>query len=764
MKKKQLIYWISLVMGMFLLVIGGGNFAKADTAADVDSAIATGVKLTAQKDTLDAWDAAILATSDGGITDAQADNAYQDIVTTNGFLSGNTQDLSGVSNVAGVIGLRALGKDPANVEKKDLIGQVINDPQAKIDKPSLYTLVNDLEALSTGSYGKASEADRATLTAKILADRDATSGIWTSTWGDVDLTGRAIQALSMNMNQPGVPAAIQKAVTVVENNYYQQNGGFGNKTNQEDQYNNITMVDALAAAGVDVYTSLNGKSGYVAPVQRLLDQKDISADSNSMLLQQATYTLEQARFTKDGGQGWIFNFAKNPTFRPRELAQLNAAANTKRQAINNDSQSPAADKATAINTINQTLENYITKINADTTSEAAIADRAVGVAEMNNVKVVDSSATSSSGTTINNNYTTIINSTPSTSSSSAASSSLTTPTDTKPTTTKKPQSAKGSVVYGLTTLKLYKSTNFTKHNLAKTYKKQHRTNRPMFLVLRQTTNKQGHAVYRVKDMKSGKTGYMLSAHKYLTNAYYSAKVTRVKVINPKGINESNYLDLTNKKQHIKKNKSLAVREVVGYGHTTRLLLTNGSYISANKKLVIATKIAKTSGQNTDTVETPVAPAPSTSSSSSSTTTSTSTSTTTNPAGTSSSTSNGSNDTPTNGSGNNSNNSGSNTNPTTETVTVSVNANGSVIASGSVTVSKGATALDALNTLASQHSLSITTVGSGITAYVKGINGYNAGPAGTMTGWLYSINGNQPNTSIGAYVVANGDRISLNYNK
>lgn len=85
MKKKQLIYWISLVMGMFLLAIGGGNFAKADTAANVDSAIVTGVKLTAQKDTLDAWDAAILATSDGGITDAQADNAYQDIVTTNGF-------------------------------------------------------------------------------------------------------------------------------------------------------------------------------------------------------------------------------------------------------------------------------------------------------------------------------------------------------------------------------------------------------------------------------------------------------------------------------------------------------------------------------------------------------------------------------------------------------------------------------------------------------------------------------------------------------
>lgn len=108
MKKKQFIYWVSLVVGMFLVFVGGETFAQADTAADVDSAITTGVKLTAQKDTLDAWDAAILATSDDGITDAQAQNAYQDIITTNGFLSGNPQDLSGVSNVAGVIGLRAL--------------------------------------------------------------------------------------------------------------------------------------------------------------------------------------------------------------------------------------------------------------------------------------------------------------------------------------------------------------------------------------------------------------------------------------------------------------------------------------------------------------------------------------------------------------------------------------------------------------------------------------------------------------------------------
>ncbi len=49
MKKKQFVYWISLILGLTLLFAGGSNVARADTSADVDSAIASGVKLTAQK-------------------------------------------------------------------------------------------------------------------------------------------------------------------------------------------------------------------------------------------------------------------------------------------------------------------------------------------------------------------------------------------------------------------------------------------------------------------------------------------------------------------------------------------------------------------------------------------------------------------------------------------------------------------------------------------------------------------------------------------
>ncbi|WP_367334221.1 DUF5776 domain-containing protein [Lentilactobacillus sp.] len=755
MKKKQFVYWISLILGLTLLFAGGSNVARADTSADVDSAIASGVKLTAQKETLDAWDAAILATSDNGITDAQAQNAYNDIVTTNYFLSGEDHGYAGVSNVAGVIGLRALGKDPTNINKKDLVGQVINDPLAQKEKPDLYTLVNDLEALSTGSYGKASEKARASLTTKLLAARDSASGIWKSAWGDVDPTGRALQALSMNTDQPGVPAAISKAVAEVESHYYQPNGGFGNQDNKEDQYNNITMVDGLAAAGVDVYTSLNNKADYKAPVQRLLDQKDIDADSNSMLLQQATYTLEQAKFTKDGGQGWIFNFEQNPTFRPRELAKLNQTATAQKQVINGDTVGSATDKATAISQVNQILESSITKINADTSAEEAIADRAVGIAAINNVKIVDSNAnsTSTAPTTINNNYTTIISSGANSSSSASSASS-----QVAPTPQKKHQSIKGSVVYGLTKVKLYKTTHFTKSNLIRTYQKQPRTKRPMFLVISQTINQNSQPIYKLKNLGSGKTGYALAGATHFSRAYYSAKVIQVKVINPKGINEYGKVKLTDRKHHVKKNALLAVKQVVKYGRTTRLRLANGCYVSANKKMVFATRIAKAVVQNTDATATPTVPTSSATSSSSTTTQEQTTPTTSNGTATLP------NNVPTNPAGNANANSGSNTDSSTETVTVTINANGSVIASGSVTVSKGKTALDALNALASQHNLSITTSGSGSTAYVKGIDGYNAGPAGTMTGWLYAVNGNQPNVSIGAYTVKKGDQISLTYNK
>lgn len=260
-------------------------------------------------------------------------------------------------------------------------------------------------------------------------------------------------------------------------------------------------------------------------------------------------------------------------------------------------------------------------------------------------------------------------------------------------------------------------------------------------------------------MNSGKTGYTLSGSKYFAHAYYSAKVTRIKVINPKGINEYGKVNLTSKKRHVKKNASLSVRKVVNYGLYNRMQLTNGRYITANKKLILATKIKKSS-QNTR----PSTPTATTTGTSTSTPPTNSGSTaTTATTGTTTTTNNSPSATPTLPV--------ALTNPVTPsndaktiTTTISIHADGATIASGSIKVSSGASAFDALQAFAQQQGLALTYKGSGATTYVTGINGYNAGPAGTMTGWLYSVNGTVPGSSMGAYTLKDGDSISMTYNK
>jgi hypothetical protein len=101
---------------------------------------------------------------------------------------------------------------------------------------------------------------------------------------------------------------------------------------------------------------------------------------------------------------------------------------------------------------------------------------------------------------------------------------------------------------------------------------------------------------------------------------------------------------------------------------------------------------------------------------------------------------------------------------TETVTVKATANGSVLSSGNVTIPVGSTALDALYALAQQNGLNVTVSGSGSSAYVTGINGFNAGPSGTNTGWTCFVSGNFIQTSLGAYVLKSGDTVSMEYTK
>lgn len=771
MRRKQFLYWVSIVLGIFLIFFGGSNLSRADTATDVNSEISSGLTNIAQKGSkIDAWDATCLVFGDDGITDSQAQNAYSSILKNNDFLSGGNQGLNGISNVSAINGLAAIGKNPANVNGKNVIAEVIKDAN---NPASDYSIVNDLQALSTGIYGQPSETARASLTKKLIGMQDQKTGLWDE-FDKVDYTGRAILALSMNTSQPGAIDALNTAIKAVNNRFYQKNGGFADSSNTmfgaENIYNDITMTNALASAGVDVYAPLIAKTGHVAPIQRVLDQHPVFAGSSAMLIQQATWTFEQARFNKNGGKGSIFAFNETNAANAGEIARLRAAAITKKQSIINDSQATSAAKSDALNLVDQILATYVAKLNADSNSSAAIADRAAGIVAFNNVTVSHAApVTPVTPSTVTNNNTTVVTNPASSSSASsssatpAASSSSSVPTST-PTVSKKPvkKASQRSIVYALTTVKLYRNSNFTKSNLKKTYKKRVRINRPTFLVISQRTNKQGHAIYRVKDMNSGKTGYTLSGSKYFAHAYYSAKITRIKVINPKGINEYRKVNLTGKKRHVKKNASLNVKKVVNYGRSNRMQLTNGRYITANKKLVLATKIEKGSSKKTQP-STPETTTAGTSTSSTPTNSGSTTTTNSNPTAT---TTNSPSVTPVLPV--QPNNPVTPVTPSNDTTTItaiiSIHAGGATIASGSVKVKKNATAFDALQAFAQQQGLALTYKGSGATVYVTGINGFNAGPAGTMTGWLYSVNGTEPGSSMGVYTLKDGDTISMTYNK
>ncbi|MDN6125886.1 MAG: DUF5776 domain-containing protein, partial [Lactiplantibacillus plantarum] len=747
MKRKQFLYWLSIVLGIFLIFFSGGNSSRADTASDVNSAISTGLTEIAQQgsqidsgaDTaldvdsaisaglaeivqkgskIDAWDATCLVFGDR-ITDSQAQYAYESILKNNDFLSGGSQGLNGISDVSAVNGLVAIGKDPTNVNGKNLVANIVKDAN---NPASHYSIVNDLEALSTGSYGQASETARTSLTKKLIGMQDQKTGLWNGL-DKVDYTARAILALSMNTNQPGAADALNTAVKAVSNHFYQENGGFADSSNAENAYDDVTMTNALASAGVNVYVPLKGKTDYVAPVQRVLDQHPVSAGNSAMLIQQATWAFEQARFTRNGGKGSIFAFNQTDAAKYGEIVSIKAAAITKKWSIIDDPQATAAAQSDALNLVDQILATYVSKLSADSTSSAAIADRAAGVTAFNHVTVSHAApATPVTPPTVTNNNVTVVNNPASSSSASSSSAATSTSSSSSvpistPTVSGKPvkKASHRSIVYALTTVKLYRSSNFTKSNLTKTYKKRARINRPMFLVISQQTNKQGYAIYRVKDMNSGKTGYTLSGSKYFAHAYYSAKVTRIKVINPKGINEYGKVNLTSKKRHVKKNASLSVRKVVNYGLSNRMQLTNGRYITANKKLILATKIKKSS-QNTrpstptaTTTGTSTSTPPTNSGSTATTTTTTNskpTATTGTATGTTTTTNNSPSATPTLPV--------APTNPVTPsndaktiTTTISIHADGATIASGSIKVNSGASALDALQAFAQQQGLSLT---------------------------------------------------------
>ena len=149
---------------------------------------------------------------------------------------------------------------------------------------------------------------------------------------------------------------------------------------------------------------------------------------------------------------------------------------------------------------------------------------------------------------------------------------------------------KNSVIYATKKISLYSSPTFTNSTRKTWYANKSRMNRPMFKVIGTATSQNGVKRYKIRDLNGkGTTGYVTANVNYVTPLYYATKQNKITVINPKGLNAYTNKSLTGKKTHYKQGQVLKVTKIVNHNLTTRFVLSNGKYISANKKLVIAGK-------------------------------------------------------------------------------------------------------------------------------------------------------------------------------
>lgn len=150
----------------------------------------------------------------------------------------------------------------------------------------------------------------------------------------------------------------------------------------------------------------------------------------------------------------------------------------------------------------------------------------------------------------------------------------------------------GQAILGINKIYLYKMADFNKYNRLFAYKKQNRNNRPMFVVVGYKRSKNHALRYKVRDVNHGsktynRYGYITANNRYITPAYYSTlpKIGKITVINPTGINAYKSISLTQSQKHYKFGKILQVIKLKKYHLTTRYILKNGDYITANRKLV-----------------------------------------------------------------------------------------------------------------------------------------------------------------------------------
>lgn len=164
--------------------------------------------------------------------------------------------------------------------------------------------------------------------------------------------------------------------------------------------------------------------------------------------------------------------------------------------------------------------------------------------------------------------------------------------DNQPTTGNKKVATKAMAVYAIKAVALYSSPNFKPANQRFRYPAQKRYARPMFVVTGYARSESGRLRYRVRDVNHhsrfhGTPGYLTANWAYVRPVYYGSRHHKVKVINPTGVHAYQAKNLIGKVRSYKFGQIVSVKGIVHYHLTTRFILADGSYLTANRKLVSA---------------------------------------------------------------------------------------------------------------------------------------------------------------------------------
>ncbi|WP_288527963.1 DUF5776 domain-containing protein [uncultured Secundilactobacillus sp.] len=326
----------------------------------------------------------------------------------------------------------------------------------------------------------------------------------------------------------------------------------------------VKMIDDAAAAQIasinaDTGTSDSAKTTAITTVKNIASHYSQNAQAKNITLQ-VLKTIQTASVSSLKAITPIHDLTTKTVTASQLNAATNAiitAGNAKKTVIQNDSAILATDKEAAYTAIDGLVTTYTNQLKQATTTTALSQVQSAGVTAVTNFQATQSVTTTSPVTQLIITKTITI----------------------KPTNQK--------LIYAISSLKLYQS-NQLKGKVIASYAKHRRTNRPVFKVLRTVKNDAGKKAYYVQNQVSGKKGYITTSAKSVAYAYYQTTPKRIKIISNGGLNLYKKSTLSGKQHHYQKGQSLKVHKLVKNGAMTRFQLMNGSYVTANKKMVIST--------------------------------------------------------------------------------------------------------------------------------------------------------------------------------